>query len=243
MYYIQPQKEIRTMETTGYFTNELEIAKDVAFRPYDDFHYESKLIDWCLNIFIRPDKDFVDIGAHIGTWTWRCATIANKTHAFECNRHVYNCLCANLFLKGLSYKVQTHVCGLSNRSNEEMVYYKRSKDGGGNGLTMLNTGDELVEKDCVDVFRLDDFNLVNVGFLKIDVEGHELEVLQGALMTLKKNGYPPFIFESWIAHGDDDWSKKIIKMRHDLFHFIEGLGYRIVPISGWPQQFIAEHCK
>ena len=242
MYYIQPQKEFRTMETTGYFTNELEIAKDVTFRSSDDFHYESKLIKWCLDTFIKPDKDFVDIGAHIGTWTWQCGARAKKTHAFECNRHVYNCLCANLFLKELSYKVQTYVCGLSNKSNEKMIYYKRSKDGGGNGLTMLNRNDESVEKDCVDVFRLDDFNLTNIGFLKIDVEGHELEVLQGALLTLKNNGYPPFIFESWIAHGDDDGSQNIIKMRCDLFHFIESLGYKIVPISGWPQQFIAEHC-
>jgi hypothetical protein len=33
---------------------------------------------------------------------------------------------------------------------------------------------------------LDSFNLTNVGFVKIDVEGHEVAVLEGGLNTLKR---------------------------------------------------------
>lgn len=91
---------------------------------------------WCKENFVKPDKDFVDIGAHIGTWTMGLANHANKTHAFECNTDVHNCLCANLFLKRLSYKVDTYRCALSNKSGE-ITYYKRTADGGGNGLTKL----------------------------------------------------------------------------------------------------------
>jgi hypothetical protein len=38
----------------------------------------------------------------------------------------------------------------------------------------------------VETKRLDDYNLENVGFIKIDVEGHELKVINGAMRTIKR---------------------------------------------------------
>ena len=210
----------------------------MVFRTKNNFHYETPLVEWCKDNFIKPDKDFVDIGAHIGTWSW---SIANMTHVFECNKHVFNCLSANICLKDLSYKINTHNCGLSNKTGE-MIYFKRSIDGGGNGLTKLRSSDDA-ETDTVKVFRLDDFNLNNIGFIKIDVEGHEKEVLEGALETLKRNNYPTFTFESWESWRDGEGSCPAIKLRKELFENIESIGYEIISISGWDEQFIAEWPK
>lgn len=52
-----------------------------------------------------------------------------------------------------------------------MVYFNRLGYGGGNGLTKLRLSDD-VETVPVKIFRLDDFNLNNIGFMKIDVECH-----------------------------------------------------------------------
>lgn len=242
MYYIDTGKEFKDVNHEGYFTNELNIAKDLVFRPKNNFHYETPLIEWCKDNFIKPDKDFVDIGAHIGTWSWSIAKDVNMTHAFECNKHVFNCLSANICLKDLSYKINTHNCGLSNKTGE-MVYFKRSIDGGGNGLTKLRPSDDDVATDTVKVFRLDDFNLNNVGFIKIDVEGHEKEVLEGALETLKRNNYPTFIFESWESWKDDEGACPSKKLRKELFEYIESIGYKIIPVACWDEQFIATYPK
>lgn len=240
MFYIVTGTEYKELNPNGYFTNERLNAQKLVFRPINDYHYEERLISWCQSIFIKPDKDFVDIGAHIGTWTMGIANHANKTHAFECNAPVFNCLCANVCLKNISYKVNTHNCGLSNKQGE-MTYFKRCPDGGNNGLTRLTSEDNSLDTDTVKVFKLDDFNLDNIGFIKIDVEGHEKEVLQGALETLKKNNYPPFIFESWASWRDAAENIPSIQLRKDLFEYIKSIGYKIIPVNGWDEQFIAEY--
>ena len=240
MFYILPEREFKQLDSEGYFTNEFRIAKDLAFRSKEDFHYEARLIHWCNLTFIDPKKDFVDIGAHIGTWSWVCGEKANKTHAFECNNEVYNCLCANIYLKNLSNKVFAHKCGLSNKTNQKMTYYKRSLDGGGNGLAQIHPGDSNAPTDTVNVFKLDDFNLDNVGFLKLDVEGYEREVLEGAQNTLKINNYPPFVFESWPPSKEKE-GVPAVKLREELFGYINDMGYNIIPIAGCNEQFLAEY--
>ena len=240
MYYIKNGREFKMMDSTGFFTNEYSIAKELVFRPHDNWHYETRLIDWCNDTFIKPDENFVDIGAHIGSWTMTCGQNANHTYSFECNKSVYNCLCANLFLKNLSYKIDTYNCGLSNKTGT-MNYYRRSVDGGENGLTYLRESYNNVETDVVKVCKLDDLNLENIGFIKIDVEGHEKEVLEGATETLKNNNFPTFIFESWASWRDKEGSCPAIKLRKELFEYIKSLNYKIIPINGWDEQFIAEY--
>ncbi|MES2055163.1 MAG: FkbM family methyltransferase [Pseudomonadota bacterium] len=53
----------------------------------------------------------------------------------------------------------------------------------------------------VEVRRLDDFQIKNVGFVKIDVEGHELAVLRGGWETLKRDR-PNLLIESQADHCD-----------------------------------------
>ena len=50
----------------------------------------------------------------------------------------------------------------------------------------LSTGD-TVETIRVPLRTLDSYNLSNIGFIKIDVEGHELDVLRGAEVTLRRD--------------------------------------------------------
>ena len=121
-----------------------------------------------------------------------------------------------------------------------MTYYKRSLDGGGNGLAAIHPSDGNAPTDTVDVFRLDDFNLDNVGFLKLDVEGYEREVLEGAQNTLSANNFPPFVFESWPPSKERE-GVPAIKLREELFAYIDSIGYNIIPISGCTEQFLAEY--
>lgn len=87
---------------------------------------------------------------------------------------------------------------------------------------------------------LDSFNFNNIGFIKIDVEGFEKEVLEGGVETLKRNGWPKIIFESW-----GSWKERegvpAVTLREELFSYLKNdLGYNIIAINGVNDMFLAE---
>jgi FkbM family methyltransferase len=195
---------------------------DVSTKPF--LVPESEVIQWCKK-FTNKDKDFVDIGAHIGTYTWNLAPDFKHTHSFEPTKVTYNFLCSNILIKGLSDKVDAYNTALS-ESQKVMTFYERSPDGGTNGLDLdfydgKWTGNNQ-DSYNVEVNTLDDYKLRNVGFIKIDVEGYELPVLQGAIQTIQNNGYPPILFESWPSNN-----KTNTKLKHNLFNYLFALGYTI----------------
>jgi len=227
MYHVCHQKNYTEIDENGLFIND----KMQANYQFNHNYYEYALIQWCKENFIKEDRVFIDIGSHIGLWSCHLADKAMHTYAFECNREVYYCFCANIYLKKLSSKITSYPVGLSN-SNSSKEYYIRSSDGGGNGVTKLYEN-ESCEKRMVDVCTLDHYRIENIGLIKIDVEGHEKEVLEGAIQTLQQNGYPPIVFESW----EDRVGRTAL--RDELFLFVESIGYKIVPIANYKEMFLA----
>ena len=237
MYFVESNKHLATLPKTGFFCNDYEESKLLAFRPINMPFMESSVMSWCIQNFANKHKRFVDIGSHIGSWTMSLAPHFKYVHAFECNRHVFNVLCGNIALRGLSHSVSTHYCGLS-KCKGIMKYYKRNPEGGPNGVEYLCDIDKECETEDIQVCSLDEFELTDIGLLKIDVEGHEKSVLEGALQTLKNNNYPPFMFESW---SDQRSNVPASKLRNALFSYIESIGYRVVTLAGWDEMFLAEY--
>ena len=139
-------------------------------------------------------------------------------------------------LKGLSSKVTTHNIALG-KEESKMLFYERSKDGGTNGLNLdYNNGKWLGNNQDqyeVEVKSLDSYKLMNIGFIKIDVEGYELAVLKGALQTIQNSQYPPILFESWPANNPEN-----TLLKDNLFNYLFTLGYKI-GTTPHPEIFIA----
>ena len=70
----------------------------------------------------------------------------------------------------------------------------------------------------VNVKKLDDFRFENpISFIKIDVEGHELEVIEGAIATINKN--KPIL----LVEIEERYSKRKVI---DTIKFVNALGYK-----------------
>ena len=214
---------------------ELSVAKWF----YESGMAERSLINWATETFVSPDKDFVDIGAHVGTYAWTCGKKARHTYAFECSPKTFCYLAANVALQGLEERISVYPFALGSAEGA-IEYYIRSEDGGGNGVQYLSEADSRRKSITVQSRTLDSFNLRNVGFIKIDVEGFELEVLKGAKETLKSNGYPKILFECW-GNWKEAEGVQANKLKAELFSYLEQIGYNINPIKGYPDMFIAEY--
>jgi hypothetical protein len=88
---------------------------------------------------------------------------------------------------------------------------------------------------CANTFinGLDNLHCHNFGILiKVDVEGHELEVIKGGIETIKASNYPPIIFEAWT------WKPWFQEKRTTLFEYLKGHGYEITELG---QNNLATH--
>jgi FkbM family methyltransferase len=220
------------------FIHEARVAKDY----FNTGFYERSFLDWACSNFLQKDKNVIDIGAHIGWYTIDFAKLSNHVYSFECSPKSFNYLCGNIALNQCDYNVTKYNVALGKEQGTTEFYIRDPNDGGGNGISKF---DYDISKNTpiinVPVQTLDFYKLSNINFIKIDVEGHEKQVLEGALETIRSNNYPKILFESWDPNNinlSKEFNAK--ELRKDLFEFITLIGYKnIIQISH--DMFLAEN--
>jgi FkbM family methyltransferase len=250
-----PDLEIFNANNNYYFllkNNDL-IGQELRLRG--DFAESERL---CCERLLLNKKNVVviDIGANIGTFTIGVAKFLNKIGGrlicFEPQRIVFQQLCGNIFLNQLEnvYALNLAVGEKNETVNLPVIDFHKSINPGGfsvneeirnllseeykKGTTAPNTY-QASTTEKMQVVTIDSLNLEDeIAFIKIDVEGGELEVLIGAQSTLQKNNYPPIVFEDW--GNKFSWYKE---KSTQTFAFINSLGYQISPLDG--RNFLAMH--
>ncbi len=203
--------------------------------------FEWALIQWCSQ-FLGKDKVFVDIGAHMGTYSMYLSSYCKKVYAFEAQIDTFTNLCRGI-KENNKLNIITHHTALGNKedSGKLMKLSQVSPDGGGSTMMgnegkdeniLSSVGSDVIYTHEVRVTTLDEYDIDNIGFLKLDVEGWELNVIQGATETLQRNNYPPFIFEVW----PDKWYEE---KKNKLLEYVKSLGYKCMPIKNINNMYIA----
>jgi len=132
---------------------------------------------------IGSSDTVVEVGAHTGGGTYLLSLIAKEVHAFEPNP--YSFYLAHSFLKRQNRKnVFLYNHGLSDRSGHAKLFVKGIREDIRGTLKWNMIGMSPKTAFTVKVEPLDSLYL-RPSVIVMDVEGSELEVLQGASETLK----------------------------------------------------------
>jgi FkbM family methyltransferase len=132
-----------------------------------------------------PTRDSVDVGANEGLYSNRMRRHSRRTFAFEAVTHL-----ADELRWKFGNSVIVHNLAVSSKAGRGSINIPQLNGRCLAGLSTLNT--EALDKHAevkvqpVELCRLDDILVGDVGFIKIDVEGHERAVLQGATATVTR---------------------------------------------------------
>lgn len=207
------------------FDNKIETALLRGERHYDLANFTA------VAHFVKPDHVCFDIGANIGVYSVVFAGLtgsARNVHAFEPVDHIREKLMANAKLNGFG-AIHMNAFALGAETGSlEMFQVKSGRFRGGTSTFIRNENisalgdDEFITRN-VEIRTLDryaaDSELVRVDFLKIDVEGFEFFVLEGATRTVAR--FHPVILLEYdeTRHGRQGHGEK-------LRAFLDGHGYQ-----------------
>lgn len=143
---------------------------------------------------LRPGNSFVDIGANSGYYTLLASSIVGANGvviSFEPHPGTYNRLLQNVKLNSAD-NVKLYNIALSSYDGKGKLNVSRSSDGL-NSLKPILLTEESID---VDIKRLDTIiGSKSVNMIKIDAEGSELDILEGAKLSLMKNPRVQIIYE------------------------------------------------
>ena len=187
-----------------------------------------------LRRLLQPDDVTFDIGANIGWYTTlfgvRCPH--GHSHAFEPEPGVFAELSTNCALNGLGSTVTLNNLGVSDRAGTTTIYRFAELPHGHSSLAPgLGTSPEgtACQVTTLDQYRAER-GIERIDLIKVDVEGAELLVLNGADGVLSL-APPPM----WVLEVNFDTSAAFGYTPPDLFRFLatrgEFLFFRI--IGGW----------
>ena len=183
---------------------------------------------------LTSDAIVLDVGANVGTMSLKFAQRAPGGHvyAFEPTGYAFQKLQRNLSLNPeLSQRItpiQAFVSGRREANPSMMVYSSWKIDGSASQTHPLHGG-VMQSAESADVFTIDDFcrakQIQRIDLIKIDTDGHELQVLMGARDTIA-GALPYVIFEAGlysIEEGGDVFEQ--------YFDYLSSFGYTLINSS------------
>ena len=126
--------------------------------------------------YVKSWRTAIDVGANVGEWTRPLAKRFDHVICFEPNPNFRNCFKKNITESNVTlypYGLSTHAHTAEQGTNHTHLNYV--------------VGDTTPRDGDIDCRSLDSFDLCDVDYIKIDVDGFEIPVLQGAQETLKRN--------------------------------------------------------
>ena len=195
---------------------------------YDTFRAYRKLL--------KPGNTVLDIGANIGAHTLplaRCVYPAGRIVAFEPTAYAYGKLRQNISLNptiaGMIQAEQIMLVGIDNSQVKPRLYsswqiHEALPD------THPKHGGRLMDTTGARHMTLDQFvtryNVAAVSLIKLDVDGHECQVLRGARELLRRD--KPVLLTEIMPYGLEETGASL----DELLEILAAHGYKLYQLDG-----------
>ena len=177
--------------------------------------------------FIKSGTDSIDVGVYRGVYSYEMSKYSEKVHSFEPNPIIFKYINKNLkkFIKNIHLynfalsnqnKTMNLKIPIRNSNSDKEIfeeYYEMGKATIHNENNFENYENFEIQTKTIDELSFDN----KISFIKIDVEGHELEVIEGAKNTIKRDK-PVLLVEI-----EKQYTKKEVA---ESINFINSLGYK-----------------
>ena len=193
------------------------------------FLYEQYMFDFLKDNSINLlDSDVIEVGSNNGHFTIEFAELVGdkgRVFAYEPQRIIFQQLCCNLFLNGID-NVFTHQVAIGNEKGVVKFEYANYLSVGAVNFGDVSVYEEQKSKhksfEEVNSDKLDSFDFNEVKVIKIDVQGYESNVIEGAVKTIAQ--HRPYIFieieeECLVKFGSSE--KLLIKQIEELNYVVE----------------------
>ncbi len=182
------------------------------FYFFGTYFVEERILD-CWTKEAAQAKVVFDVGANFGIYS--LAALASRpdaiVHAFEPTPEIAQRLRETASLNGLD-NLTVHQFAVSNYCGEAVLHRLRGELGTNEGMNYVsadNTAEEGAPGESVQTVSIDEFCRQNsvrqIDLLKLDVQGHEFPVLQGAESLIRLGQIQTVFMElNWAGQGEAD---------------------------------------
>lgn len=217
----------------------IPIINEIGISNY--LHLSEPWMHHILDQLLDSEKTFIDVGVNLSQTLLKVKAINSSVSyiGFEPNP-----LCVfytnEVGKQNLFEKVQIYPVGLSIESTvlNLNLYNNSDHDSGASIIEGFRDSNSITKKIHVPVFNFSDIKLsstLRTGIIKIDVEGAELEVIQGVLKLIEED--KPYIFiEILPAYNDKNTVR--IDRQNQIASILTSLNYTIYRIKKTKNEFV-----
>jgi len=202
--------------------------EDDAMSPWlrSDGFWESWVSIWVIRN-MPSYKNFIDVGSNIGYFSMLAAKLGANVVAIDPNFKVLELLRKSVIRNGMEQKVTVIAGAVGNKSEVMALDIPLRHSGGGHVVAAGGSNQNITFVSTIDAIteRLG-LNLDET-IIKIDAEGFEFEIIQGAMSALRQSRSCILIIE-WDASRFTDWENQIAMLRKNFdIYLIDGAGEEV----------------
>jgi len=227
--YTAPKKTKKTKKLTfyqtatgNYYLPTEAYADVVANTIIDNRIFEKEVIDLASK-YIKAGNTVLDIGSNFGQMSILFSNMVGETgkvHAFDADDWIYDILNKNIEANNKTGKIIPHFGAVHNKAGETLIFpeqdFEEFSAYGAYGIDYNAIAGRRVPTITIDSLHIEE----PISFIKIDIQGGDLQAMQGAVNTINKNRMP-ILFE-YEYHFEEKYNLCF----QDYVDFVESIHYK-----------------